>query len=68
MKNDVIVLYKSEYGFTKQYAQWIAEELKCDCLEISAFNFDTDFKTIIFGGGLYAGKNQRYQNAYKKLR
>ena len=56
MKNDIIVLYKSEYGFSKQYAEWIAEELKCNCLEISAFDFNKDYKTIIFGGGLYAGK------------
>ena len=56
MQNKIIVLYKSEYGFTKQYAQWIAEKLQCDCVEISAFDFNKDYKTIIFGGGLYAGK------------
>ena len=56
MKNDIIVLYKSEYGFTKKYAEWIAEELTCGCAEVSSFDFDTDYKTIIFGGGLYAGK------------
>ena len=56
MKNKIIVLYKSEYGFTKQYAQWIAEQLQCDCVEISAFDFNKDYKTIILGGALYAGK------------
>lgn len=27
------VIYKSEYGSTKKYAQWIAEELGADLLE-----------------------------------
>lgn len=25
-----IVLYKSKYGATKKYAEWIAEELNCE--------------------------------------
>ena len=56
MGKNSIVLYKSAYGFTKKYAEWIAEKLQCDCVEISTFDFNKDYKTIIFGGGLYAGK------------
>lgn len=56
MMSNSIVLYKSTYGFTKKYAEWIADELKCDCSEIGSFDFRKDYKTIIFGGGLYAGK------------
>lgn len=29
----IIVIYKSKTGFTKRYAEWIAEELKCDILD-----------------------------------
>lgn len=54
--NSSVVLYKSAYGFTKKYAEWIAEELNCDCLDVNTFDFNKDHKTIIFGGGLYAGK------------
>ena len=28
-----IVVYKSKYGSTKAYAQWIAEELGCEAVE-----------------------------------
>ena len=29
----IIVIYKSKTGFTKRYAEWIAEELKCDIVQ-----------------------------------
>ena len=56
MGKNSIVLYKAACGFTKKYAEWIAEKLQCDCVEISTYDFNKDYKTIIFGGGLYAGK------------
>lgn len=31
-----IVIYNSQTGFTKRYAQWTAEETKAECLELSA--------------------------------
>ena len=36
-----IVAYRSKSGYTKKYAEWIAQELGCD--------------TVIYGGGMYAG-------------
>ncbi len=33
-----IVVYKSKYGYTKRYAEWIAEELSCDIKENAAFS------------------------------
>ena len=51
-----IVIYKSKYGSTKAYAQWISEEL--DCAFVDAKNVRPDellgYDTIIYGGGLYA--------------
>lgn len=51
-----IVIYKSKTGFTKKYAQWIAEELSADLLEASMVIADklAAYDTVIYGGGLYA--------------
>lgn len=52
-----VVIYESKYGATKQYAQWIADELSCDLFEKKdiAPNELKAYTTIIYGGGLYAG-------------
>ena len=51
-----IVVYKSKYGSTKNYAEWIAEELSCEAVNAKKVNADdlTKYDTIIYGGGLYA--------------
>ena len=51
-----IVIYKSKYGSTKQYAQWIAESLDCAISSASDVKIDDllEYDTIIYGGGLYA--------------
>lgn len=52
---NAIVIYKSKYGSTKQYAEWIAEELGCRAAEAKTVtpaeleNYDA----IVYGGGLY---------------
>ena len=53
---NAIVLYKSKYGSTKAYAQWIAEDLGCECKDAKGVKADDLLKydTIIYGGGLYA--------------
>lgn len=33
-----IILYKSKYGATKTYANWLVEETKFDCIEIKNAN------------------------------
>ena len=51
-----IVIYKSKYGSTKAYAEWIAQELDCEAIsekEIKATDL-IKYDTIIYGGGLYA--------------
>jgi menaquinone-dependent protoporphyrinogen IX oxidase len=51
-----IVVYKSKYGSTKEYAGWIADELDCcavDAREIKPEDLK-EYDTIIYGGGLYA--------------
>ncbi len=63
MKN--IVLYKSKYGNTFQYAAWIAEELGWELRDFSKYK-KTEIKhyqNIIFGSGVYMGK----MNKLKKV-
>ncbi|MBU3131343.1 flavodoxin domain-containing protein [Clostridium gasigenes] len=52
-----LVIYKSQTGFTKKYAKWIAEGLTADSINVSEMNNDRlqNYDTIIYGGGLYAG-------------
>ncbi len=52
-----IVIYNSQTGFTKRYAEWIAEATGADCLELSAAKKEdlTAYETIIFGGWACAG-------------
>ena len=52
----ILVVYKSKYGSTKQYAKWISEALECTVKDAKDVNCDELLKydTIIYGGGLYA--------------
>ena len=47
-----VVVYQSSTGFTKQYAQWIAEELNCELVDIKKMpkNKVNEYDHIIFGG------------------
>ena len=51
-----IVVYRSKYGSTKKYAEWIADELECEMIEFKDAKIEelVKYDTIIYGGGLYA--------------
>lgn len=52
-----IVLYRSKTGFTKRYANWIAQETGAklvDAGKVSAGGL-MRYDTIVFGGAMYAG-------------
>ncbi|MBO5743519.1 MAG: flavodoxin [Clostridia bacterium] len=51
-----VVIYKSKYGSTKKYGQWIANELGCDLFDAKDIKIENlkDYDTVIYGGGLYA--------------
>ena len=53
----IIVIYNSQTGFTKRYAEWIAEATGADCLALSAAKAKNlaDYDAIIFGGWACAG-------------
>jgi len=52
----IAVIYKSKYGATKQYAEWIAETLEASLFEVSNIKSSQlmDYDIVIYGGGLYA--------------
>ena len=52
-----IIIYRSRTGFTKQYAQWLAQSLKCDCIpqEDAGGVRLSDYDVIIFGSSFRAG-------------
>ncbi len=53
---NAVVIYKSKYGSTKTYAEWISKELECPLLNAKETKIEDilDYDTIIYGGGLYA--------------
>ncbi|MGE5606285.1 MAG: flavodoxin domain-containing protein [Bacteroidota bacterium] len=53
----ILVVYKSKSGFTKKYAEWISRQLEAEMREASKVTVETlsDYDTVIYGGGLYAG-------------
>lgn len=52
-----IIIYNSQTGFTKRYAEWLAEATGADCLTLNAAKKKdfTAYETIIFGGWACAG-------------
>ena len=65
----IIVVYKYKSGFTKKYAQWIANDLHCDlvCLENCNITEIERYDVVIFGGGLHAGKINGIKFIQKKI-
>ena len=52
------VIYESGTGFTKQYAQWISEELHCDCVNRKKISKKEmlNYDKIIYGGWIFGGQ------------
>ena len=52
-----IVIYNSQTGFTKQYAEWIAEAASCECVNIkqAAKKNLLDYDAVVFGSWFMAG-------------
>ncbi|NLA52964.1 MAG: flavodoxin [Clostridiales bacterium] len=52
----IAVVYKSKYGSTKKYAQWIAEECQADLFDVSEAGAEKlkGYDTIVYGGAIYA--------------
>ncbi len=68
-----VVVYKSISGFTKKYAEWIAQELRADLSEIKKSDIEIlhKYDNIIYGGSLHAAGISGIniiKNNLKKLR
>ena len=50
----MVVVYTSETGFTKTYANWIAGELNVECVELSDYVINKN-DIVIYGGWIYGG-------------
>lgn len=52
-----IIIYKSKTGFTKRYAQWLGEALKCPYISLEEAKKASlsDYDVIVFGSSFKAG-------------
>ncbi|MBQ3686841.1 MAG: hypothetical protein II932_03310 [Treponema sp.] len=55
-----LIIYTSQTGFTRKYAQWIAERMHADLLELTearkkAAEFFEEYQAIAYGGWAMAG-------------
>ena len=65
-----VVIYKSKHGSTKQYAEWIGEELECPVIDVKDFNKKdfVNYDNIIYGGHVQAGGIQGFDLIKKAMR
>ncbi len=61
----ILVLYKSVTGFTREYAEKIAQKTGAACIPLNSATEKTlsDFDTVIFGGRLHAGTLDGFKRA-----
>ena len=55
---NTVIIYSSKTGFTKKYAQWLKEDLSCDCFpyeERRMVDFEK-YQAVVFGSGCYVGR------------
>ena len=53
----ILVTYKSKTGFTKKYAEWIAEALSCDIEDVKNVSYKdvVNYDLVIHGGWIFGG-------------
>lgn len=58
-----IIIYKGKYGATRQYAEWLAEELHVSVASTEEYNANelADSNTVILGSSVYIGQLQMKQ-------
>lgn len=70
MEKKILVVYKSVTGFTRKYAEMLAQEINCTLMELKDATAETmsDFDTVIYGGRLHAGTLEGLKNAKELFR
>ena len=68
MKN-ILVIYSSKYGSSEQYARMIEKNIKCKTVKAESITSDMikSACTLIFIGGIYAGKIRGLDALRKKI-
>lgn len=65
----ILLVYKTQTGFTKKYAEWISEEIDCTIIPFEKME-TTDinkYNIIIYGGAMHAGQIQGLKKFKKKI-
>ncbi len=65
-KMNIIVTYKSKTGFTKKYAQWIAEDLGCKAVSLSELSRVSEYDVVIHGGWIMGGTINGFEEIKKR--
>ncbi len=62
-----VIFYESKTGFTKKYAEWIAEEIKGDAFPVSEVKkIDlAKYDALVFGGWTFAGSIKGWKEVKK---
>lgn len=50
-----VIIFGSQYGSAKQYAEVLSEKLNIDCFDYRKLKSDKKYDIIIYVGSLYAG-------------
>lgn len=66
MNSKILVVYKGKTGFTKRYAEMIAEEIDCVLMDYKSITAAamSEFEIVVFGSRAHAGMI----DGYKKVR
>ena len=64
---NTLIIYGSQYGTTKRYAEKFAEMTHFPVTSYEDIKALTDYERIIYFGGLYAGGVKGLKNTVKKL-
>lgn len=53
-----VILYKSKYGATRKYVEWLVEETGFNIVEVSKAKIDVikKYDVIVLGGGIYESR------------
>ena len=66
----VILFYNGKTGFTKRYADWIAQELNCEVKPFKDFEKTKvgEDDLVIFGSRIYAGRIERLNKIKSRVK
>ena len=68
-----LIIYTSQTGFTKKYAQWLSDRLKADIYELKDVQkkddaFFDEYQAIVYGGWAMAGKTVKINWFFEKAK